>query len=99
VRGIDHRSLLAAIVTGNPQQISRRQGMPVDFSGAVQQVREGYRVALESYFQDYVVPHLVGAANTDIVLGGGVAHVMRQELAQYFQQQLRVENLTLNEAE
>jgi len=98
VRGVDHRSLLAAVVTGNAQQISQRQGMPVDFSAAVQQVKEGYRVALESYFQDYVVPHLVGATNTDIVLGGGVAQVMRAELTQYFKERLQVENLYFAEA-
>lgn len=84
IRETDYNSLLAALTTGTPQQLSKVEGGLKDFSLAVEAIRQGKMKRLESFCRDNLIDLLVGTNQTDIVIGGGVAHILRPQLREYF---------------
>jgi hypothetical protein len=84
VRERDYNSLLAAVVTGNDAQLSAVEGRMKDFAGAVEAIRQGEMKRLDAFCRDNVIDLLVNSAQTDVLVGGGVAHVLRSELRDYF---------------
>lgn len=84
VRERDYHSLLAAVVTGTGEQLSAVEGRVKDFAGAVDAIRQGEIKRLDTFFRDNVIDLLVNSNQTDVLVGGGVAHVLRTELRDYF---------------
>lgn len=84
VRERDYHSLLAAVVSGSGEQLSAVEGRVKDFSGAVDAIRQGEMKRLDAFCRDNVIDLLVNSTQTDIVVGGGVAHVLRVDLKDYF---------------
>ena len=84
VRERDYNSLLAAVVTGNDAQLSAVEGRMKDFAGAVAAIRQGEMKRLDAFCRDNVIDLLVNSEQTDVLIGGGVAHVLRSELRDYF---------------
>jgi len=84
IRETDYNSLLAALTTGEVQQLSKVEGGLKDFGMAVEAIRQGEMKRLEAFCRDNLIDLLVGTKQTDIVIGGGVAHVLRLELRDYF---------------
>jgi hypothetical protein len=84
VRERDYNSLLAAVVTGNDAQLSAVEGRMKDFAGAVAAIRQGEMKRLDAFCRDNVIDLLVNSDQTDVLVGGGVAHVLRSELRDYF---------------
>lgn len=86
VRETDYSSLMAAVTTGELQQLSVTKAKLWDFSQPATTVVESYMAKVDQFYQDHVLPLLSqrGAYPT-ILLGGGVAHVMRGVLKAYFE--------------
>lgn len=84
IRETDYNSLLAALTTDNPQQLSKVEGGLKDFSLAVEAIQQGEMKRLEAFCRDNLIDLLVGSSQTDIVIGGGVAHLLRSQLRDYF---------------
>ncbi len=84
IRERDYHSLLAAVVTGQAEQLSAVEGRVKDFSGAVAAIRQGELQRLDTFCRDNIIDLLVNSAQTDVLLGGGVAHVLRSDLRIYF---------------
>jgi hypothetical protein len=84
IREADYNSLLAAITTGHPQQLSKVDGGLKDFSVAVETIKQGTLRRLEVFCRDNVIDLLVGSTQTDVLIGGGVAHILRSSLRDYF---------------
>jgi len=84
VRERDYHSLLAAIVSGSAEQLSAAEGGVKDFSGAVDAIRQGEMKRLDAFCRDNVIDLLVNSTQTDVLVGGGVAHVLRSDLKDYF---------------
>ena len=55
-----------------------------DFSETVAAIQQGEMKRLERFCRDNLLGLLVGANPTDLVIGGGVAHVLRSGLRDYF---------------
>ena len=55
-----------------------------DFTLPVESVKQGILQRFEPFCQDHVLKLLLDGTPTDVVLGGGVAHVMREPLRDYF---------------
>jgi len=47
-------------------------------------IKQGEMARLEAFCRDNLLDLLIGSTATDIVIGGGVAHVLRSELRDYF---------------
>jgi ABC-type amino acid transport substrate-binding protein len=58
--------------TGQPQQYSVAKGETVDFSDAMAQVEAAYLDALDSHFNDHLIPSLA-TGKGDVILAGGAA--------------------------
>jgi hypothetical protein len=84
IRETDYNSLLAALTTGETQQLSKVEGGLKDFGMAVEAIRQGEMKRLEAFCRDNLIDLLIGTNQTDIVIGGGVAHVLRAQLRDYF---------------
>jgi hypothetical protein len=84
IREADYNSLLAAVTSGNPQQLSKVDGGLKDFSTAMAAIHQGEMRRLEVFCRDNVIDLLVGSTQTDVLVGGGVAHVLRSPLRDYF---------------
>ena len=84
IRETDYNSLLAALTTGKPEQLSKVEGGLKDFSAIVAAIKQGEMTRLEAFCRDNLLDLLIGSTGTDIVIGGGVAHVLRSELRDYF---------------
>jgi hypothetical protein len=84
IRERDYNSLLAAVVTGKVEQLSAVEGKMKDFSGAVDAIRQGTLKRLDTFCRDNLIDLLVNSEQTDVLMGGGVAHVLRSELRDYF---------------
>ncbi|UIE38877.1 hypothetical protein [Leptodesmis sichuanensis] len=84
VRERDYHSLLAAVVSGSAEQLSAVEGGVKDFSGAVDVIRQGEMKRLDAFCRDNVIDLLVNSTQTDVLIGGGVAHVLRSDLKDYF---------------
>lgn len=84
IRETDYNSLLAALTSGKPQQLSKVEGGLKDFSPVVTVIKQGEMARLEAFCRDNLLDLLIGSTGTDIVIGGGVAHVLRSELREYF---------------
>ncbi|MEX0272275.1 ParM/StbA family protein [Leptolyngbyaceae cyanobacterium UHCC 1019] len=94
IRETDYPSLMAAVTSGKPQQLSKVAGGLKDFSTAAQAVREGLTSRVETFCRDNVMDLLINSdRQTDVLIGGGVAHVMRSELRDYFTELGLAENL------
>jgi hypothetical protein len=98
IRETDYNSLLAALTTDNAQQLSKVEGGLKDFGVAVAAIRQGEMKRLEAFCRDNLIDLLVGTNQTDIVIGGGVAHVLRSELRDYFTSLGLAENLYFADA-
>jgi hypothetical protein len=98
IRETDYNSLLAALTTDNAQQLSKVEGELKDFGAAVAAIRQGEMKRLEAFCRDNLIDLLVGTNQTDIVVGGGVAHVLRSELRDYFTSLGLAENLYFADA-
>ena len=75
--------LLHALETHQLKQYSVAKGMTVNFSEAIAQVEAAYLAALDSHFNDHLIPDLA-AGKGDVILAGGAAHLMREALWGYF---------------
>ena len=84
IRETDFNSLLAALVTGESQQLSKVEGRIKDFSSAIAAIKQAQMKRLEAFCRDNLIDLLVGSTQTDVLIGGGVAHVLRPELQAYF---------------
>lgn len=84
VREADFPSLLAAVTSGEARQLSPVAGGFKDFTLPVESVKQGILQRFEPFCQDHVLKLLLDGTPTDVVLGGGVAHVMREPLRDYF---------------
>jgi hypothetical protein len=84
VRETDFPSLLAAVTSGQVQQLSVVEGAVKDFAIAAAEIRQGYLKRLDTFCRDHLMKLLVGTAQPQILLGGGVAYVLMQELQDYF---------------
>lgn len=94
IREADYPSLMAAVTSGKAQQLSKVAGGLKDFSTAAQAVKEGLMSRVETFCRDNVMDLLINSdRQTDVLVGGGVAHVMRSELRDYFTQLGLAENL------
>lgn len=94
IREAEYPSLMAAVTSGKPQQLSKVAGGLKDFSTAAQAVKAGLMSRVETFCRDNVMDLLINSdRQTDVLVGGGVAHVMRSELRDYFTQLGLAENL------
>ncbi len=85
VRERDYHSLLAAVVSGSAEQLSAIEGRVKNFSEAVDAIRQGEMKRLDAFCRDdNVIDLLVNSTQTDVLVGGGVAHVLRSDLKDYF---------------
>ncbi|NEQ42244.1 MAG: hypothetical protein F6K00_01265 [Leptolyngbya sp. SIOISBB] len=75
--------LLQALESRQPEQYSVAKGTTVDFSAAIAQVEAAYLAALDSHFNDHLIPDLA-AGKSDVILAGGAAYLMREALWGYF---------------
>jgi len=76
--------LLKALETGQSQQYSVAKGEIIDLSDAMAQVEASYLDALDSHFNDHLIPSLA-TGKGDVILAGGAAYLMRQALQLYFE--------------
>jgi hypothetical protein len=86
IRETDFPSLLAAVASGQEQQVSVVEGGVKDFAIAAAEIRQGYLKRLDTFCRDQLMKLLVGTVQPQILLGGGVAYVLMQELQEYFEQ-------------
>lgn len=94
IREADYPSLMAAVTSGKLQQLSKVAGGLKDFSTAAQAVKAGLMSRVETFCRDNVMDLLINSdLQTDVLVGGGVAHVMRSELRDYFTELGLAENL------
>jgi hypothetical protein len=93
VRELDFPPLLNGLTSGNPEQLSRSQARMKDFSSEVDAIKQGYTTRFESFCRDRIVPLLDQDESCHVLLGGGVAYILRPELTSYFSS-LNVLNLT-----
>lgn len=98
IRETDYNSLLAALTTGENQQLSKVEGGLKDFGMAVEAIGQSEMKRLEAFCRDNLIDLLVGTNQTDIVIGGGVAHVLRSQLRDYFASLGLVDNLYFSDA-
>jgi hypothetical protein len=84
MRETDFPSLLAAVTSGQSQQLSVMEGAVKDFAIAASEIRQGYLKRLDTFCRDHLMKLLVGSSQTQILLGGGVAYVLLKELQDYF---------------
>jgi len=77
--------LLKALETGEPQQYSVAKGETINFSDALAQVEASYLDALDSHFNDHLIPSLA-TGKGDVILAGGAAYLMREALKRYFEE-------------
>ena len=81
----EYEVLLQALETGQSQQYSVAKGETIDFSEAMAQVKAGYLDALDSHFNDHLIPSLA-TGKGDVILAGGAAYLMRHALQIYFEE-------------
>lgn len=77
--------LLQALESRQSEQYSVAKGKTIDFSSATAQVEAAYLAALDSHFNDHLIPDLA-AGKGDVILAGGAAHLMREALWRYFEE-------------
>ncbi|PSB66737.1 hypothetical protein C7B61_09815 [filamentous cyanobacterium CCP1] len=81
----DYPALLAALTTGQTQQISQVRAGLYDFAPMAEAVRQTYWQAVSIYLQDNLLKQLA-ERSVDIIVSGGAASVLRQTIHQYFEQ-------------
>lgn len=81
----DYSALLAALTTGQTQQISQVRAGLYDFAAMAEAVRQNYWQAVSVYLQDNLLKQLTDRS-VDIIVSGGAAYVLRQTIIQYFEQ-------------
>jgi len=79
----DYVSLMSAISTGQPEKVSVACARVVDFSPAMAACLDSYWQAVTTYWQDQVMPQLA-APNTDVIISGGAAQVVRSRIEAHF---------------
>jgi hypothetical protein len=90
----EYEVLLKALETGQSQQYSVAKGETIDFSEAMAQVEASYLDALDSHFNDHLIPSLA-TGKGDVILAGGAAYLMRHALQTYFKDRGFSSRLTL----
>ena len=79
--------LLKALETGPVAAcISVPKGEIIDLSDAMAQVEASYLDALDSHFNDHLIPSLSHRVRGMSFLAGGAAYLMRQALQLYFEE-------------
>ncbi len=81
----DYSALLAALTTGQTQQISQVRAGLYDFAAMAEAVRQSYWQAVSVYLQDNLLKQLADRS-VDIIVSGGAAYVLRHTITQYFEQ-------------
>lgn len=84
VREVDYPSLQLALFSGQPQQLSLAEGKRIDYSSAITAIRSGLMRRLEPFCRDVVSKLLISSTETDLLIGGGLGHLLRLELRDYF---------------
>jgi Actin like proteins N terminal domain len=80
VREVDYQSLQSALFSGKPEQFSFASSRRKDFSAEVAAIRSGYMQRLEPFCNEAVGQLLASSTPSDVMIGGGVGHLMRTEL-------------------
>ena len=93
VREADFPSLLAAVTSGVARQLSPVANGFKDFAVPLESVKQGMMQRFDTFCQDHVLKLLLDGTPTDVVLGGGVAHVLREPLRDHFATLDVVDNL------
>ncbi len=81
----DYSALLSALTTGQTKQISQVRAGVYDFTEMAEAARQTYWQAVNVYLQDNLLRQLADRS-VDIIVSGGAAHILRQTIAQYFEQ-------------
>ncbi|MEO1144119.1 MAG: hypothetical protein AAFY26_00755 [Cyanobacteria bacterium J06638_22] len=84
VREIDYSTLMDAITSGQYTQFSISRSKQLDYGTPANAVIQDYLENVGEFCKDHVLA-LTKDKPSNIVLGGGVAHVLRMELKAYFE--------------